>query len=176
MQKRMIDANALMEKIDRMIDYCEKDSKVNGLTALFQVVDAILDCPTVDAVEVIRCRDCQMESTCKVTQRLGADGFCSYGERRKKMKHDLISRKALLEAYDKAHKGTPGGARKLIEEAPGVDAVDVVHGRYKQVDHDGSWRVDMCSICHKRVYYVDYDQPYQYCPNCGAKMDGEGNG
>ena len=31
---------------------------------------------------------------------------------------DLISRSALLEAYDKAHKGPPGGARKLIEEAP----------------------------------------------------------
>lgn len=34
--------------------------------------------------------------------------------------YDLISRKALLEAYDKMHKGPPGGARKLIEEAPGV--------------------------------------------------------
>lgn len=31
---------------------------------------------------------------------------------------DLISRKALLDAYDKAHQGPPGGARKLIEEAP----------------------------------------------------------
>ena len=34
------------------------------------------------------------------------------------MPDDLISRSALLEAYDKAHKGPPGGARKLIEEAP----------------------------------------------------------
>lgn len=39
------------------------------------------------------------------------------------MNNDLISRKALIEAYDKAHKGPPGGARKLMEEAPGVDAV-----------------------------------------------------
>ena len=31
---------------------------------------------------------------------------------------DLISRSALLAAYDKAHKGPPGGARKLIENAP----------------------------------------------------------
>ena len=36
------------------------------------------------------------------------------------MDNDLISRKALLKAYDKAHKGPPGGARKLIEEAPSV--------------------------------------------------------
>lgn len=39
------------------------------------------------------------------------------------MNNDLISRKALIEAYDKAHQGPPGGARKLMEEAPGVDAV-----------------------------------------------------
>jgi hypothetical protein len=33
---------------------------------------------------------------------------------------DTISRSALLAAYDAAHKGPPGGARKLIEEAPAV--------------------------------------------------------
>lgn len=54
-----------------------------------------------------------------------------------------------------------------------VDAVEVVHGKWEPVDHDGSWRVDMCSICHRRVHYVDYDQPYPYCPNCGARMDME---
>lgn len=62
---------------------------------------------------------------------------------------------------------------EAIKDAPTVDAVEVVHGRWKPVDHDGSWRVDMCSVCHRRMHYVDYDQPYQYCPNCGAKMDGE---
>lgn len=36
---------------------------------------------------------------------------------------DLISRSALLAAYDAAHKGPPGGARRLIEEAPTV-AID----------------------------------------------------
>lgn len=34
--------------------------------------------------------------------------------------NDLISRAALLAAYDAAHKGPPGRARKLIEEAPKV--------------------------------------------------------
>lgn len=33
---------------------------------------------------------------------------------------DTISRSALLAAYDAAHKGPPGGARKLIEEAHAV--------------------------------------------------------
>jgi hypothetical protein len=34
-----------------------------------------------------------------------------------------IDRDALLAAYDAAHKGPPGGARKLIEQAPTIDAV-----------------------------------------------------
>lgn len=39
-----------MQKLSRMIDYCKKDPKVSGLTALFQVGDAIMDCPTEDVV------------------------------------------------------------------------------------------------------------------------------
>lgn len=38
----------------------------------------------------------------------------------------LIDRGALLAAYDAMHKGEPGRARKLIEDAPTVDAVRVV--------------------------------------------------
>lgn len=45
------------------------------------------------------------------------------------MNNDLISRKALLEAYDKAHQGPPGGARKLIEEAP-----DGIIGEFKRAE------------------------------------------
>ena len=36
---------------------------------------------------------------------------------------DLIRRKALIAEYDRVHIGPPGGARKLMEEAPAVDAV-----------------------------------------------------
>ena len=31
---RLIDADKALEKISKMIDYCEKDTSVNGLTAL----------------------------------------------------------------------------------------------------------------------------------------------
>lgn len=41
--------------------------------------------------------------------------------------NDLISRKALLAEYDRVHVGPPGGARKLIKDAPRVDAVDFPH-------------------------------------------------
>ena len=33
---------------------------------------------------------------------------------------DLISRKALIAEYDRVHIGPPGGARKLMEDAPAV--------------------------------------------------------
>lgn len=39
---------------------------------------------------------------------------------------DLVSRKWLLEEYDRRHKGPAGRARKLIEAAPAVDAVEVI--------------------------------------------------
>ena len=62
--------------------------------------------------------------------------------------------------------------RADIETAPTIDPEDLrPRGRWEPVDHDGSWRVDKCSICHRRMHYVNYDQPYQYCPNCGAKME-----
>lgn len=49
--------------------------------------------------------------------------------------------------------------------------VEQKHGQWKVVDSDGSWRVDICSLCGKRMHYVDYALPDNYCPNCGAKME-----
>jgi hypothetical protein len=57
-----------------------------------------------------------------------------------------------------------------IEYAPTVDAVEVVHGRWeKHGKHD--WR---CSACRIGVPYSFTG--HTYCHNCGAKMDGDGNG
>ena len=62
--------------------------------------------------------------------------------------NDLISRKALIAEYDRVHIGPPGGARKLMEDAPAVDVV--VHGywddsgRYQFV---GGKKAIVCSNC-----------------------------
>ena len=57
----------------------------------------------------------------------------------------LIDADALLAEYDRQHEGQPGKARKLIEDAPTVEAVEVVrckdcrhmeksqYGRYCQI-------------------------------------------
>ena len=84
---------------------------------------------------------------------------------------DLISRKALLAAYDRVHIGEPGMARKLMEDAPTVDAVEVVHGRWKY-----GTRSAVCSECGFERHLDDNFGAAIACPNCGAKMDGDGNG
>ena len=64
--------------------------------------------------------------------------------------------------------------RKAVEEAPTVDAVEVVHG-HNLKDYNSAFE---CSVCG----WEDWDtltadtSEYNYCPNCGAKMDGDGNG
>jgi hypothetical protein len=42
-----------------------------------------------------------------------------------KMANDLISRQALIAEYDRVHIGPPGGARKLMEDAPAVFVTEV---------------------------------------------------
>ena len=40
------------------------------------------DIPAADVRPVVLCRDCILRQYCKVAQYLGADGFCSKGEKR----------------------------------------------------------------------------------------------
>ena len=107
-EKRLIDANALLEKLSRMIDYCQDNKLEDEMSALFQVGDAVMDCPTVDAVEVVH------------------------------------------------------GEWRVTETIPTLE---------KQM---------MCSACRCIWYYPEARwndiRLTNYRPNCGAKMDGDGNG
>lgn len=49
---------------------------------------------------------------------------------------------------------------KMLADAPEIDAVPVVHGK---------WIDDNCSVCGQYVYHGD---ARNYCPNCGARMEG----
>ena len=58
-----------------------------------------------------------------------------------------------------------------IDNAPTVDAVEVVHGRW--IDEYPYVR---CSECNAEWVNCRTDNEpslFYYCPNCGAKMDGE---
>ena len=80
-----------------------------------------------------------------------------------KVIHDLAAMKDLFDAIE------IDGMINGLKTAPTVDAVEVVHGRWVKRGNEKK-----CSIC-KFIYYSNNDD-FNYCPNCGAKMDGDGNG
>lgn len=56
---------------------------------------------------------------------------------------------------------------RIIEELPAADVAPVRHGRWTRIDyHDAR-----CSECGHKTYYPD--RISLYCPECGARMDGE---
>ena len=62
-----------------------------------------------------------------------------------------------------------GDAIDVIEDAPVADVAPVVHGRW--IMHDDEFGLTCeCSACH-----IETMGDGNYCPNCGAKMDGELN-
>jgi uncharacterized OB-fold protein len=71
------------------------------------------------------------------------------------MNNDLINRGDALAIAMHSKDPVEG-----IKHLPAVDAVEVVHA---------NWENGMkCSECGQ----IDWTKP-NYCPNCGAKMDGE---
>lgn len=59
---------------------------------------------------------------------------------------------------------------KAIAEAPTVDAVEVEHGQWEW-DIEDIYRCTNCGA-KNRVKEVMGQPDFNYCPKCGAKMDG----
>lgn len=87
-EKRLIDANVVLAK-QFTTGLSDASGNYYGYADVV-FVDDIENAPTVDAVEVVRCKDCKKQDTylCPlyhcVRPRIDArdDYFCSYGERR----------------------------------------------------------------------------------------------
>ena len=58
-----------------------------------------------------------------------------------------------------------------VDDAPTVDAVEVVHGRWYDVAMRYTEVKEECSVCHGVVRV----HGFRYCPNCGAHMMDGGN-
>jgi len=67
---RLIDADALLAEAMEEGAYGYVDAK--------QIADA----PTIDAVPVVRCKDCLVKQICRYKAGLCDNGFCSQGERK----------------------------------------------------------------------------------------------
>ena len=55
---------------------------------------------------------------------------------------------------------------------PSADVAPVRHGRWKE--QQKKYRIYSCSECNKVTLFEkwgDTVMPYDYCPNCGARMD-----
>lgn len=89
-EKRMISYDVLIKHLDS----CIKEGKGLFRATLVAVKCFVVQMPTVDAVEVIRCEHCACNDMTdndkrrgivwykKICRYMKADGFCSEGERR----------------------------------------------------------------------------------------------
>ena len=61
-----------------------------------------------------------------------------------------------------------------IESFPTADVAPVQHGRWEEAsDGDGI----VCPFCRTDFCTIIYDtEHFNYCPNCGAKLDGGSDG
>jgi hypothetical protein len=82
--------------------------------------------------------------------------------------------KELAEEYGHYDHYTTGYSDALcvVEDAPTVDAVEVVRGRWEEYSRMPGYL--QCSKCHDAHIWFAWlkDGKWNYCPNCGAKMDG----
>lgn len=108
-------------------------------------------------------------------------------KRRKLIMDEYINKKELEEAFDNADPDvcenyTDGhsdwgfgreNVRDVIRGVPAADVAPVVHGRWET----NSDRPDtlICAMCKCGFDMWKHD-PHNYCPNCGARMDGEEDG
>ena len=92
------------------------------------------------------------------------------------MDNDLISRSGAVEIL-RAKADTAVctewhmlylNAARMIEKLPAVDAEPVRRGEWTEPYKNDIWDCYVCSICKFAT-----DKKYIYCPNCGAKMEGE---
>ena len=89
---------------------------------------------------------------------------------------EYVGREAAVKAFNNFDAGradsppctllTPEEFAEYLYELPAADVVPVVHGWWKRYGRN----LGECSNCGEIV-----NIRYNYCPNCGAKMDGGDN-
>ena len=92
---------------------------------------------------------------------------------------EYIEREAAIDAIMKVYVRTAGyKARERVFEAeeavhrlPVADVAPVVHGRWIEQEKYTFGVMYDCSICGNRI--LDTGHSWNYCPNCGARMDGD---
>ena len=92
---------------------------------------------------------------------------------------DYIKREDAIKAFDPLQRRdwyTPWIVETL-GDLPSADVAPVRHGRWIELAMKGEFK---CSVCgrgskSKNTFQLIPTVYWNYCPNCGAKMDGEAN-
>ncbi len=78
--------------------------------------------------------------------------------------------KLIVSAIDSGLATTSDDLAEIIEDIPAADVVPVVHGQWvRNRGPYGQIRL-YCSACNE---HSGLQKEKSYCPNCGARMDGE---
>ena len=82
---------------------------------------------------------------------------------------DYIKREDALEQFDYYDLGEylTTQIRGMLMDIPSADVAPVRHGHWEVIDAEEPRRYG-CSECKRLSWHME-----NYCPNCGAKMDGE---
>ena len=92
---------------------------------------------------------------------------------------EYISKQDAIDIASEDGKKIPTLAIRIMHDIkglqPAADVAPVVHGRWKYkgvcgIKNDIAFRRYKCSECREDIVC---DYPYNFCPNCGAKMDGK---
>lgn len=92
---------------------------------------------------------------------------------------EYIERKEAIDTVVETYYDTPDinlNESKLeaaLRSVPAADVAPVVHGRWIEQEKYTFGTMYDCSICSTRI--LDNGHSWNYCPNCGAKMDGGDN-
>lgn len=88
---RLIDLDALLKFPIRIDHYDKANGNEHFIFGIETVIEYAENLPIVDAVPVVRCKDCEHMTLemgarfCNVWERfngMGDEGFCNYGERK----------------------------------------------------------------------------------------------
>ena len=61
-----------------------------------------------------------------------------------------------------------------LMDVPAADVLKVRHGEWVQIGYDEAMDRITCSCCKEYWNFKDNDtETFNYCPACGAKMDGK---
>nr|DAG47948.1 MAG TPA: DNA-directed RNA polymerase [Caudoviricetes sp.] len=90
------------------------------------------------------------------------------------IKRNYLRKMAMFEtAYTMETETDAAIVLRMIDDAPTADVAPVVHGQWiLEREPNGKPYCFHCSVCDSDYHCIGIVVASDYCPNCGAKMDG----